>query len=88
MGMGKEFFPSHTLRERTDIIYKYSVEETFYRPCDEIAEAFEAHGISVSFREGMKAYIESRLGRSVPTWTMLDSLISTFRIVMFTGSRP
>lgn len=87
IGMGSKFFPNHSLSERVEIIYKYSVEETFYRSCQDIAAAFESRGISVSLREGMKAYIESRLGRSVPRWTGLGPLISTFRVVMFTGRK-
>lgn len=87
MGMGKQFFTSYTLSERTNILYTYSVEETFYRRVSEIAQAFEEHGLSSSFREGMKVYIRSRIGRPIPDWVPFITLVSTFRIVMFTGGK-
>lgn len=86
-GMSNEFFPQYGIDDRTSIIFKYSVEETFYRKLHEIESAFASEGLKSEFRRLMHAYVESRLRRRVPYFLPVPELVSTFRMVMFCAQK-
>lgn len=86
LGFARRFFPDHSADDRASIIFKYSVEETFYRPIGALSEIFGAHGLQPAFRAGMRAYVESRLGRRI-SCPLLSDLVAQFRMVMFCAVR-
>jgi SAM-dependent methyltransferase len=61
IGFSRQFFPEFDVTDRTEIIFKYSVEETFYRPRGEIENAFMVAGLAPS-SEGMNTYAVRRAG--------------------------
>lgn len=83
LGLSSEFFPRYDLGDRTSIIFKYSVEETFYRSIREIKTIFQSEGLSPIFRRMMHLYIEGRLKRKIPYLVPLAEYVSSFRMVMF-----
>lgn len=83
-GYSKQYFPALGLDDRTSVIYKYSVEETFYRRPSEICVAFDRKGI---VSEGLKAsniYIRRRFGFSN---TSAAWLMCTFRNSFYSGTK-
>ena len=88
LGYAGKFFSSYSLEDRTSIIYKYSVEETFYRPISQIEAAFRADGLESYFRPGMHAFVEARLKRRVHPALPLPELVSEFHTAMFCARRP
>jgi hypothetical protein len=84
LGLASKFFPQYSTQQRVDIIYKYAVKETFYRSVQELASAFNAQGIEPSFKAGMSAFIQVKLGGA---YTIAAPAIAAFRSVMFTGTK-
>lgn len=87
-GLSHQFFPEYSLDDRTSIIFKYSVEETFYRRTKDIERAFIDSGLSPSVTQGMNAYVESRLHRRIHHLIPLARLVGLFGVVMFTAQKP
>jgi hypothetical protein len=87
LGLSRNYFLGYSTGQRADIIYKYSVEETFYRSISEISKVFLEHGLEPSFQAGMHAYVESRLSRGVPAFLHIERMIALLKIVMFTASK-
>lgn len=81
IGFGRKFFPEHSLGERTAIIFKYSVEETYYRSVREIRSILADEGIETDYRGGMRLYLASRLRRWIPVTVPLIDFAATFRFV-------
>ena len=86
LGFARRFFANLPPADRAAIIFTYSVEETFYRRIGSISRAFTAAGLHPRFRSGMKAYVQSRLKRRVPS--PVPELVAQFRMVMFCAMRP
>lgn len=88
LGLSREFFPQYDLKDRAAIIFKYSVEETFYRKVREIKSTFQSAGLIPIFRSMMHLYVESRLRRKIPYALPLAEYVSAFRMVMFCARKP
>jgi len=84
MGRAKQFFPQLTINDRTSVIFKYSVEETFYRRPSEIANAFARYGVFSNGLDASKLYLKHRIGHSssAAAWIM-----RTFRNSIFSGTK-
>lgn len=87
VGFSRQFFPDFALDDRASIIFKYSVEETYYRPIREIEETFRRHGLQPTFNIGMKAYVQSRISRTASALPMASALIAMTRMVLFTATK-
>jgi SAM-dependent methyltransferase len=87
LGGARQFFPQYDVDSRAAIIYRYSVEETFYRPVRELERAFAEHGIRSTMQEGMTAYVASRLSCPRILAFLLSPVAGAFRMVMLTGCK-
>jgi len=83
-GYSKKFFPDLGLDDRTSVIYKYSVEETFYRSPSEIRAAFDRKGIGSEGLKASKIYLRRRLGLSNAAMAWL---MRTFRNSFYSGTK-
>lgn len=89
--MASRFFPNYTLAERTEIVYKFSVEDAFYRPLSDIIDSFRSHGIELNARKEMRYHLNSYnkrfsgLVRVLSKILPIDILVTNFRHVMLSG---
>lgn len=90
-GMSKKFFPSYSLDDRADIIFKYSIEETFYRSdCDLFGE-FGQNGIEIEAGTGLHHYVKSnriarRLSKTLP-FLPLGRMVGLFKTNVIIGTK-
>jgi hypothetical protein len=84
LGYSKKFFPDLSLADRAGVIYKYSVEETFYRSPAEIRAAFARKGINSDGLKASSVYLRQRFGISNAA---LAWLMRTFRNSLYSGTR-
>lgn len=85
-GFAKQFFPELDLADRIEIIFRYSVDETFYRPPREIDAAFRRAGMAPT-TEGIAAYARRRAGR-LGGLPRVANLIAGVRMMTFTARKP
>jgi hypothetical protein len=62
--------------QRRDIIFQYSVEETFYRSPGLVKHAFDAHGLSADFNSILLKRLEQKIARSSSMGAMFWRLAS------------
>lgn len=62
-GLGVRGCKPLTPKQRTDVIFQYSVEETFYRKPTVIKQAFEVHGLQADFSAILKRRLEQKIAR-------------------------
>ena len=88
LGLGDT--PLVDVKSRTNTLYKYSIEQTFYRGRREIERAFGAHGIRLDFDSALRAKLGSYHGPGarilrtvshvVPPYLFLCTLMSAHAI--------
>ncbi|MCB0742324.1 MAG: class I SAM-dependent methyltransferase [Ignavibacteriae bacterium] len=89
MNFSAHLFPEYNLDERSRIIYKFSVEETFYRPVSQIIKVFRSAGIELESRSEMQHHLKSRkkfIGL-ITSILPIDKLVTNFRHVILTGKK-
>ena len=93
LGMASHLFPTYSLAERVQIIYKFSAEEAFYRPNSIIIKNFRKYGIELNSRREMKRHLTTYKGGIMGLIKMLshifpiDVLVTNFRHVMLSGTK-
>lgn len=87
VGLSKQFFPEFGLDDRADIIFTYSVQETYYRSIREIEIVFSRNGLRPTFGSGMKAYVKSRIGSIPATLPLIPALVAATRMVLFSANK-
>jgi 2-polyprenyl-3-methyl-5-hydroxy-6-metoxy-1,4-benzoquinol methylase len=78
IGLGRQFFPSHSVKKRAEIIYKYSIDLTFYRSRQQIEAIFARHGIDLDFDSGLRRNIEKYRGRGGGALRLLSRIVPPY----------
>lgn len=83
-GFARKYFSGYSYADRTNVIYTYSCEETFYRSPSEICRVFREYGFVSCSSVFLSARVKKRFGYQVP---LLPLLIGTFRNAIYAGTK-
>ena len=75
--IGAKYFKEYSIKERSEIYFRYSVDETFYRSNSELIRCFNKHGMSCNIVEAVSDHLDDRFERKLSPILSIPGLRGT-----------